>query len=104
MGESKSKKTTETITVKKSAGISATNLNTSSERTASSVTYGPKQYRIVLVGLAVLVIGFILMSGGNMPNPDTWDENIIYGFRRTVAAPVFILAGLIVQIWAIFKV
>lgn len=104
MGESRSKKTTENITVKKTAGISASNINTGSERTATSVTYGPKQYRIVLVGLALLVIGFVLMSGGNMPNPDTWDENIIYGFRRTVAAPVFILAGLIVQIWAIFKV
>ncbi|MFM9949572.1 MAG: DUF3098 domain-containing protein, partial [Saprospiraceae bacterium] len=38
-------------------------------------------------GLALIFIGLLLMSGGKMPNPETWDENIIYSFRRTVLAP-----------------
>ncbi|MCC6815403.1 MAG: DUF3098 domain-containing protein [Saprospiraceae bacterium] len=63
-----------------------------------------KQYKFVFIGLILLTTGFVLMSGGQMPSPDVWDESIIYGFRRTVAAPIFILAGLIIQIWAIFKV
>ncbi|NUO02734.1 MAG: DUF3098 domain-containing protein [Saprospiraceae bacterium] len=54
-------------------------------------------------GLALIFIGLLLMSGGKMPNPETWDPDIIYGFRRTVLAPVFILAGLAVEIVAIFK-
>ena len=54
-------------------------------------------------GLALIFIGLLLMSGGKMPNPETWDENIIYSFRRTVLAPIFILAGLVVEIVAIFK-
>ncbi|MEO6691455.1 MAG: DUF3098 domain-containing protein, partial [Saprospiraceae bacterium] len=76
----------------------------SSTSAVAQVTYGPKQFRYVFIGLGLLIIGFLLMSGGSMPSPDVWDESIIYGFRRTVAAPIFLLAGLIVQIWAIFKI
>ena len=55
------------------------------------------------IGLGLITLGLILMSGGGMPSPDVWDESIIYGFRRTVLAPFLILAGLIVEIFAIFK-
>jgi hypothetical protein len=50
-----------------------------------------------------MAIGFVLMAGGSMPSPDVWDESIIYSSTRTVIAPIFILSGLIVQIYAIFK-
>lgn len=99
MGESKSKKSNDLS--------QKTNRNPSELKKSGpvgEVTYEMKQYRYVLIGLALLTIGFILMSGGSMPSPDVWDEDLIYGFRRTVAAPIFILAGLICQIWAIFKV
>ncbi|MEM1323487.1 MAG: DUF3098 domain-containing protein [Bacteroidota bacterium] len=55
------------------------------------------------VGVLFVIVGMILMSGGAMPDPDTWDPNIIYGFRRTVLAPFLILAGLAIEIYAIFK-
>jgi hypothetical protein len=42
------------------------------------------------------------MSGGHMPSPDVWDESLIYSTRRTLLAPVLILAGLSLQIVAIF--
>ncbi|HNG07373.1 MAG TPA: DUF3098 domain-containing protein [Saprospiraceae bacterium] len=51
----------------------------------------------------MIFIGMLLMTGGSMPNPDTWDPNIIYSARRTVLAPIFILGGLVLQIYAIFK-
>lgn len=54
-------------------------------------------------GIALIFIGLLLMSGGKMPNPETWDDSIIYSFRRTVLAPIVILAGLVVEIVAIFK-
>jgi hypothetical protein len=43
------------------------------------------------------------MSGGNMPSPDVWDETIIYSPVRMVIAPIFILAGLIIEVFAIFR-
>jgi hypothetical protein len=38
-----------------------------------------------------------------MPSPDEWEPERIYSFRRTVLAPIVILAGLAVEIYAIFK-
>jgi hypothetical protein len=43
------------------------------------------------------------MMGGSQPNPNEWDESIIYSPRIMVVAPILILAGLIVEIYAIFK-
>ncbi|MDH3651811.1 MAG: DUF3098 domain-containing protein [Saprospiraceae bacterium] len=54
-------------------------------------------------GAGLVVLGMILMLGGSMPSPDVWDDSLIYSFRRTVLAPVVILSGLGVEIYAIFK-
>lgn len=62
-----------------------------------------ESYVLMGVGIGLMVLGYILMSGGSMPDPNTWDPDIIYGFRRTVLAPVLILAGLAVEVYAIFK-
>jgi len=56
----------------------------------------------MLIGLALIGLGMLLMSGGSMPSSDVWDENIIYSTRRTLIAPLVILIGLGLQIYAIF--
>jgi hypothetical protein len=60
-------------------------------------------YLYMLIGVGLIALGMLLMMGGSMPSPDVWDENIIYSFRRTVLAPIVIIAGLAVEIYAIFK-
>ncbi len=65
--------------------------------------FGRQNYLYMGLGILLIVIGMLLMSGGSMPSPDVWDEGRIYGFRRTVLAPILILAGLGVEIYAIFK-
>lgn len=57
---------------------------------------------MMVVGLAFVVLGFVLMSGGAQPD-DSWNPEEIYSFRRTVLAPFLILVGLVVEIFAIFK-
>jgi hypothetical protein len=57
----------------------------------------------MLIGVVIMAVGFILMSGGSMPSPDVWDESIIYSSTRTIIAPILILAGLVVEVYAIFK-
>jgi Protein of unknown function (DUF3098) len=57
----------------------------------------------IAVGLLLVVVGFILMSGGQMPNADTFDETIIYSARRITFAPILIISGLMVVVYAIFK-
>lgn len=60
-------------------------------------------YRFIAIGFGMIVIGLLLMLGGNMKDPNVWDENVIYSFRRTVLAPIVILSGLAMQVYAIFK-
>jgi len=54
----------------------------------------------VILGLAVMVIGYILMSGGGSTDPDVFSYDI-FSFRRTVLAPIVILLGFGVEIYAI---
>lgn len=65
--------------------------------------FGRINYIFMLAGAACLALGLILMSGGAMPNPDTWDDSIIYSFRRITLAPMVMIVGLILLIIAIFK-
>lgn len=69
----------------------------------NDLIFGKKDYTIMLIGWGVVVLGLILMIGGSMPDDDTWDPNLIYSFRRITLAPMLIIAGLIVQIYAIFR-
>ncbi len=68
-----------------------------------TLVFGRETYKWMLIGMAIMAVGFICMSGGSMPNADTWDESIIYSSTRTIVAPILILSGLVVQIFAIFK-
>lgn len=67
------------------------------------LTFNSTNYLWMGIGFVLVLVGMLLMSGGQMPDPNTWDDNIIYSFRRTVLAPIVILAGLGVEIYAIFK-
>lgn len=64
--------------------------------------FGKKNFIFIGAGIFCILLGFILMSGGKMPSPDVWDESIIYSFRRITLAPILILIGLGLQVYAIF--
>lgn len=59
-------------------------------------------YKILLIGIAVIAVGFILMSGGGSDNPNVFSEEI-FNFRRIRLAPTVVLAGFGVVIYAILK-
>ncbi len=59
-------------------------------------------YKILLVGIAVIAIGFILMSGGGSDNPKVFNESI-FNFRRIRLAPTVVLIGFGITIYSIFK-
>jgi len=68
----------------------------------SDLLFGRNNYMWILAGVGLMALGFALMAGGAMPSPDVWDPEVIYSFRRTVLAPIVILAGLGCQFVAIF--
>lgn len=65
--------------------------------------FGKTNYRWMLIGAVVIALGMILMSGGKNLDPNQFDESLVYGFRRITLAPILILAGLVIEIYAIFK-
>lgn len=67
-----------------------------------TLVFGRENYKWMLIGIAIMAVGFICMSGGSMPSPDVWDESIIYSPMRIVVAPILILIGLGVEVYAIF--
>lgn len=63
---------------------------------------GPENYKLLAIGFAIIVIGFLLMLGGKSDDPNVFSEEI-FSFRRITLAPVVVLAGFIFEIWAIMK-
>ena len=57
----------------------------------------------MLIGAALIIVGMFLMSGGKSPDPNVFKESEVYSFRRITLAPLVIIAGFIVEIYAIFK-
>jgi hypothetical protein len=55
------------------------------------------------IGALVIVIGMIVMSGGKNDNPNQFDYKVVYSTTRITIAPILILAGLLIEIYAIFK-
>lgn len=60
-------------------------------------------YKILLIGLAIIAIGFILMTGGGTEDPNTFDEEALFSFRRIRLAPTVVIAGFGVTIYSIMK-
>lgn len=59
-------------------------------------------YKILLVGLAVIALGFILMSGGGSDDPNVFNKEI-FSFRRIRLAPTVVLIGFGITIYSILK-
>ena len=67
------------------------------ENMAARMAVTRKGLILMVVGLVVTVVGFIVLSGGGSKDPNVFNE-AMFDFRRLVAAPVLILAGLIVEV------
>ena len=59
-------------------------------------------YKILLIGIAVIVLGFILMSGGGSNDPKVFSEDV-FSFRRIRLAPTVVLIGFGITIYSILK-
>ena len=64
--------------------------------------FGATNYKILIIGLVVIALGFILMSGGSNENPNVFNEEV-FNFRRIRLAPTVVLIGFGITIYSIFK-
>jgi hypothetical protein len=63
----------------------------------------PKGLRFLLLGLVVMVSGYILMMGGGSEDPSVFNY-AMFDFQRMVAAPVVIILGIVIEVVAIMNV
>ena len=61
-----------------------------------------KNYILLLVGFAVIVLGFVLMCGGASGDPETFDY-AVFSWRRITLAPLLVIGGFAFEIFAIMK-
>ena len=59
-------------------------------------------YKMIAAGVAVVVLGFILMAGGGSEDPNVFDESI-YDFRHITLAPIVVLAGYVLRGYGVMK-
>ena len=64
--------------------------------------FGKENYMLMIVGLVIVFIGFALMAGGGSEDPAVWDPSIFSTMRITIA-PILVIAGLVVEVFAITK-
>ena len=63
----------------------------------------PKGLKHLLIGLIVMVSGYVLMSGGGTTDPEVFNQSM-FDFRRMVAAPLVIILGIVIEVAAIMRV
>ena len=59
-------------------------------------------YILLIIGFAIIMIGFLLMMGGKSDDPNVFNPEI-FSFRRITLAPIVVLFGFVFEIWAIMK-
>ena len=66
----------------------------------SSFIFKKKNYKVMLIGLGVIALGFIMMSGGGSDDPNVFNPEI-YNWRRIRLAPALVLIGFGIEVYAI---
>lgn len=65
--------------------------------------FQPQNYKLLLIGLAINVLGFILMIGGGTDDPTKFDGDALFSHTRITIAPFLIVAGYAVMIYSIMR-
>ena len=64
---------------------------------------GKENYILLAVGFGIIILGFLLMIGGRSSDPNVFNGEELYSFRRITLAPMIVLFGFIFEIYAIMK-
>lgn len=65
--------------------------------------FGKDNFMWMLIGGGVLALGFFLMAGGKSPDPTVFNDKEVYSHTRITIAPLLIIAGFVIEIFAIMK-
>lgn len=66
-------------------------------------SFNGKNYKLLLIGLAINILGFILMMGGAAEDPNEFSSEELFSTTRITIAPMLIVLGYIVIMYSIMK-
>lgn len=72
------------------------------EKSEPRMALGRRNYLLMLAGLGVVIVGFLLMSGGGSDDPTVFNDKM-FSFRRITLAPIVVIAGFVLEIYAIMS-
>lgn len=65
--------------------------------------FGKENFMWMAIGAVVILAGILLMAGGKSTDPNIFANNEVYSTRRITVAPVMIIIGLLIEVYAIMK-
>ena len=77
-------------------------MNKKKEQKKVSFALEKNNYILMAIGFAVIILGFILMAGGESTDPNVFNEGM-FSFRRITLAPMLVFGGFVFEIYAIMK-
>jgi len=69
----------------------------------SKMVLGRKNYNFIILGCLLVLLGFILMSGGGSEDPNVFNEEELFSFRRITLAPFLVISGYGLVLFGIMK-
>src|ERR1700722_9331310 len=90
-------------TTKKAAIVTPKAKATTVKTYSNAPLFGKENYKWMLIGIVLVALGLILMGGGKSKDPNVFNPNEVYSFRRITLAPILIIGGFVVEIFAIFR-
>lgn len=73
------------------------------QKNVNSTLFTKENYTWMLIGGVVIALGMMLMSGGRSADPKVFDTKEVYSATRITIAPILIILGLLVEVYAIFR-
>lgn len=68
-----------------------------------TVLFNKQNYLWMAIGGVVMVIALLLMAGGSSADPNVFDPKEVYSTRRITVAPILLMLGLIIEMYAIMR-
>ena len=90
-------------TIKKATPTAPRAKVTTAKSYSNAPLFGKENYRWMLIGIVLVALGLILMGGGKSKDPNVFNPNEVYSFRSITLAPILIIGGFVVEIFAIFR-
>lgn len=73
------------------------------DKSKDELPFGKINYQLFGAATVLVIIGYLLMSGGGSEDPTVFNYDSLFSFRRITLAPLLVLAGFVLGIYAIVK-